>query len=102
MIDGAQTHVRMLGPVHQIPRRKRVEKDLLVIRRGVRRKDPVLVLEDPRFRVRVPSVEDGIRADRGAHRSATDEQAGSGRGGLAKKDAPGGAPFVSSLAGHVP
>src|SRR5678815_4120345 len=69
---------RVLLPGDEVVRGESVEKGLLVVRRRIRWKDPVLSAEDMRFGVGVPAGENGIAGARrllgGANGGEDDEQ----------------------------
>jgi hypothetical protein len=54
--------MRMLSPVHQVRRRKCIEKDLLPVRGRISRIDPILFSEYRRLRVGIPAGKKGITA----------------------------------------
>src|SRR4029453_18409775 len=57
----------MLRPRHQVGRRERVEKQLLTVRRGKGRIDPVLPVEYVRLRIGVPTRQNRIAGPRRLH-----------------------------------
>src|SRR5215471_9559527 len=54
----------VLLPRHQILRRERVHEDLLAVRRRIGRVDPILVLKDVGFGVRIPTRQNRITRSR--------------------------------------
>ena len=58
-------HLVMLGPMHQVLRRKSVHEQLLLVGVRIRGIDPVFLVENHGLRVRIPAVEERIAARMG-------------------------------------